>query len=215
MDEVERILRLLSEGKITKEEAERLLAALEGPAAGASVGRLAIDADRAEIHVRPAPGDQVTARGFGAGELKLDRKGQEAWLRWRSRAPVLGRGRIEVELPAGWGVVLELGQGRLEAEALPFLKGSAGQARVRVGRLAALDFDLGQGRFEAGLALRQGRHRLTIGMGRAKIRPLPGADFVIEGEVGLGLAERRRFGRGAAVLEVRIGVGRLEVADAG
>ncbi len=223
MAELERILRLLKEGRIDREEAERLIAALgEVAPAAREAGRLFLDVDRADVVVRPARGGEVTAVAHGEGRLELEQEGGEARLRFRAAGArgfgpirLVGLGgkasRIEVGLPAGWGAVLKLGMGAFEAGALGFLEGEVGLGTVAVEGLLGLDLKLGKGRFSAGLALAEGEHRVAVGMGEVAIRPLPGASFRVEGRVGTGRVEARVFGEGRARLLVEIGVGRLEV----
>ncbi len=226
MGELERILKLLSQGRIGREEAERLLAALEADRTEAfpareAAGRLHLSANFAEVEVHPVAGDRVVADASGAGTLELTQEENEARLRFDSQGGVrLGPlrigpkgSRLSVGLPRGWAVSLKLGMGSFRAENLAALEGNVGKGEVEVGRLSGLDLKIGMGDFSAGLLLQDGEHRLLIGLGRATLRPLPGADFRLSVHIGSGAAESRAFGGGRAVLQVRIGRGALEVAD--
>jgi len=223
-----RILKLLEEGKITREEAELLLEALsEGkgqPAAEAAPESVEtwIEIKARHADVRITEGAELNAVAFGPGQVFLDgnrviaeqpRRGL-----WGLKTP---RMRLEVRVPAGAGVALDLGMGQLEAPALVALQGSLGMGSVRLGRLCGLDFHLGQGDFKADLLVRGGRHRLEIGMGRARLRVLPGANLRLIRRIGLGhasskpamgLGETMVFGAGDAELKVEVGMGSVEVS---
>lgn len=210
-----RVLRMLKEGRIRRDEAERLLAALGvGSASPKGVRRwLRIEGGVAKIQILPAPGDEVSARGLGAGEVFLQTDAEGGLLRIKSRGPKLLQQalRVEVKLPSDYGVELELGQGSLHAESLAGLRGELGLGKVEAAGIRALDLELGTGSVRLGLLLQRGEHRLELGMGDAQVFALPGASFRIEGEAGLGRVERRAFGGGEARLFVHLGMGRLRV----
>jgi len=215
VDEVLRVLRLLKEGRIGREEAERLLAALGvGSSSPEGVRRwLRIEGGVGKIQIRPAPGDEVSASGFGAGEVSLETDAEGGVLKVKSRGPKLLQQalRVEVKLPRDYGVELQLGQGSIYAESLAGLRGALGLGKVEATGIRTLDLELGTGSVRLGLLLDRGEHRLELGMGDAQVFALPGASFRIEGEAGLGRAERRVFGGGEARLFVHLGMGRLRV----
>ncbi len=215
MDEVLRVLQMLKAGKIRREEAERLLAALGvGPSSEEGVRRwLRIEGGQATIRVVPAPGDAVSASGFGAGKTILTTDETGGLLKIEAQGPKLFKKafRVELKLPRDYGVELALGAGALRAESLAGLKGELGTGRLEAAGIRELDFELGMGTARLGLLLKAGEHRLELGMGDVEIYPLPGASFRIEGEAGLGQVEGRVFGEGRARLLVELGMGRLKV----
>jgi len=214
VDEVLRVLRMLKEGKLRREEAERLLAALGMGALEEGVRRwLRIEGGIARIEIRSAVGDEVSASGFGAGEVFLETGAEGGLLKIKTRGPkLLQRAlRVEVSLPRDYGVELALGQGALRAESLAGLKGELGTGKIEAAGIRALDLELGMGSARLGLLLKEGEHRLELGMGDVEIYALPGASFRVEGEAGLGQVEERVFGEGLARLWVELGMGRLRV----
>lgn len=224
MDEVERILRLLSEGKITKAEAERLLAALEGDrAAPEPLGVLHVEVEQGTVRVHKAADGNLRASSRGRGAIDLKREGLTAWLKARAGSGLrvgpltLGKSqlRIDVWLPEGWGVDLKMAMGTFKADALAFLRGRLNMGEVRVDRLEGLDFHLNMGEFAAGLAVRSGRHALRVGMGEVRLRVLPGASLRVEGGASMGRFKGGAYGGGAAVLEVHVGMGSVRVKNEG
>ncbi len=224
MDEVERILRLLSEGKITKEEAERLLAALEGDKAAPEPGGvLHIDAELGAVRVRRAQDGTLRASSQGRGAIDLRREGLTAWLKARGGEGLrvgpltLGKSQLKIDvwLPEGWGVDLRMGMGSFRADALAFLRGKLSMGEVHVDRLEGLDFHLSMGEFVAGLAVRSGRHTLRVSMGEVRLRVLPGASLRVEGGTSMGGFKGGVYGGGAAVLEVHAGMGSVHVENGG
>jgi len=180
MDEVLRVLRMLEAGKINREEAERLLAALGvGSASGERVRRwLRVEGPAADIQVLPTRDGDVAASGYGAGELFLETDDEGGLLRVRPRG--LRRFKVELFLPPDWGIDLALGKGTLKASSLSGLKGDLGVGKVEVAGVRELDFSLGAGEASIGLLLKEGEHRLVLGAGKAKIYALPGASFRVQ-----------------------------------
>jgi len=206
---------MLKEGRLRREEAERLLAALGVEASSEEGVRrwLRIEGGMGRIEIRPAAGDEVSASGSGAGEVYLETGAEGGLLELKTRGPKLLRGalRVEVKLPRDYGVELALGQGALRAESLAGLKGELGTGKVEAAGIRALDLELGMGSARLGLLLQEGEHRLELGMGDVELYALPGASFRIEGEAGLGSVARRVFGEGRARLRVELGMGRIRV----
>ena len=206
---------MLKEGRLSREEAERLLAALGVEASSEEGVRrwLRIEGGMGRIEIRPAAGDEVSASGFGAGEVFLETGAEGGLLELKTRGPKLLQGalRVEVKLPRDYGVELALGQGALRAESLAGLRGELGTGKVEAAGIRALDLELGMGSARLGLLLQEGEHRLELGMGDVELYALPGASFRIEGEAGLGSVARRVFGEGRARLRVELGMGRIRV----
>ncbi len=101
----------------------------------------------------------------------------------------------------------------LRAESLAGLKGGLGSGKVEAAGMHALDFELGMGSARLDLLLKEGEHRIKLGMGEVEIYALPGASFRIEGEAELGQVTGRVFGGGQARLRVHPGMGRLKVGS--
>lgn len=206
---------MLKEGRLRREEAERLLAALGVEASSEEGVRrwLRIEGGMGRIEIRPAAGDEVSASGFGAGEVFLETGAEGGLLELKTRGPkLLQRAlRVEVKLPRDYGVELALGQGALRAESLAGLRGELGTGKVEAAGIRALDLELGMGSARLGLLLQEGEHRLELGMGDVELYALPGASFRIEGEAGLGSVARHVFGEGQARLRVELGMGRIRV----
>ncbi len=215
MDEVLRVLQMLKAGKLRREEAERLLAALGvGPSSKGRVRRwLRVEGEQAAIRVVPAAGDAVSASGFGAGKTVLTTDETGGLLKIEAQGPKLFKKafKVELKLPRDFGIELSLGVGTLRAESLAGLRGGLGTGTIEAAGVRELDLDLGMGTARLGLLLNEGEHRIELGMGDVEIYALPGASFRVEGEAGLGQVEKRVFGEGRARLWVELGMGRLKV----
>ena len=239
MDEYGKIAKLLEEGKITPEEAEKLLVALDeagDPAPAApmtSRSSLRVRLDRADLHLRVDPEASepriVDAEGM---KLRLDRKGEVWELTQAQKWPIsffnlaAKRRSLVLALPSGMGLELNIGQGSLEAEGpLPFLKAQLGQGRLRFERADGLSISLAQGSVEGNARINEGVHQIKLGMGEVKLTLLEGSDLRLAlktalGEVALsgGLHGEGRgnnfsgaLGEGRWLLKVSLGMGNVEV----
>ena len=239
MDEYLRIARLLEEGKIDPEEAERLIEALEGgeKAQVASEGRrLRVRIERADLEVRVREGREAPAveQDGGLG-LKLEEDAEGWKLAGAARQRffgafglLAGRKAAVLALPADVGLELRLGQGEVRVEGtLPWLRVQMGQGRLRFAGASSLDVQLGQGEVQGRVRIADGRHRLRLGMGEVKLALAEGSDLRLQVSVSLGrlgvsgsLNHRgegpgQRFegvlGAGRGELRVSVGMGKVEV----
>ena len=180
MDEYTRIAELLESGKITAEEAERLLEALEeearptpAPADGSGAVELAVRLRRGEISLTVREELSEPRLEGGAEGMVLERAGG-GW-RLYERASNLGasgllgflRGavlrRVALAVPPGARVRLDLGQGTVRSRGrLARLEGDMGQGTVDLEEVDALRFELGQGTVRVGHA---GALALELGQG--------------------------------------------------
>ncbi len=236
MDAYTRIHTLLKEGKISEAEAQLLLEALEEEPEAARQelcwARIQVRAGNLEITQDPALNQPrvegaATIQAVPDGVRVTDRaKAREAGgiLRWIG---ALKDRKVHLYLPPGWGVVLEEVTGNVEADRLPYLKGSLRTGNLEVDELGGLELNVQTGNVELGLCLTEGRHRLELGTGNAELALLPGSSVVLEGTVGLGRLEAGgafepqgrgmgqsvsgRVGEGKAVFKAHVRMGNLEL----
>ncbi|RDI94831.1 hypothetical protein DV704_10190 [Meiothermus sp. QL-1] len=219
MDERSRIRNLLEEGRITREEAELLLSALEeapsGPASPPPEGlrwvRVRMVAGEIEARLEPSLGEPVVE---GAAEVRSIEEGLQV------EPSFLGRmGTLELRLPAGWGLELEAKAAQVEAQGLPFLRGRVTAGNVELQEVEGLDLEVVAGNVEGSLLLKSGQHRLRVFLGNAELRFLPESSVRLRTQVGAGRRELRgfeplggeaRMGEGLAQLEVNLRMGNLE-----
>lgn len=168
MDEYTRIAELLESGKITAEEAQRLLEALEeavrpGPSGGDGAVELAVRLRRAELSLvvrEEASEPRLEAEVEG---VTLERA-EGGWRLYdRSEGLDLGgllgflRGallrQVALAVPPGTRVRLHLGQGTLRSQGrLGALEGELGQGTARIEEVVRVRFELGQGTLVVGRA---------------------------------------------------------------
>jgi hypothetical protein len=144
-EEVGKILRMVEEGKLSAEEAEKLLSAMDAPRSpGAGVG-ISFGRKRQEEFVEkelPGRDDFKLALSASKAELMLwdqDTVKAEIWLDDLGSAEetpeglVLNMARAKIHLPAGRSVKLEISAGTVEGEvpAITMLYCSAGKAELR------------------------------------------------------------------------------------
>ena len=240
MDEYEKIARLLEEGKISPEEAEKLLDALEPaePAgeveAGAQEGWLEVVLERADLSIRVDP-SLSEPRVLEDGGLKIAIKRTKHG--WKFKGPttrigifnlVRARKKAALAIPPGLGLKLRLGQGKVDiAGKLPALDLQLGQGQVRFGAVERLRLSLGQGKVNGRALLTAGKHSVSLGMGRVNLALEEGSDLRFELEVALGemavtgtekhASEGRggkysgTLGEGRGYLKVSVGMGEVEV----
>ncbi|AEB12416.1 hypothetical protein [Marinithermus hydrothermalis] len=236
MDAYTRIHALLEEGRISEAEARLLLEALEGEPEAARRelcwARIQVRAGNLEITQDPAL-DQPRVEGAATiqavpdGIRVTDRaKAREGGglLRWIG---ALKDRRVHLYLPLGWGVVLEEVTGNVEADRLPYLKGSLRTGNLEVDELGGLELSVRTGNVELELCLSEGQHRLELGTGNAELTLLPGSSVTLEGAVGVGRVEASgafeaqgkgmgrsvagRVGEGKAVFKAHVRMGNLEL----
>ncbi|WP_457630160.1 SHOCT-like domain-containing protein [Oceanithermus sp.] len=241
MDEYAKIAGMLESGRISPEEAEKLLAALDEaePAAPESprTGRwLRARLDRADLTVRVDPRAGAPAvSGSEAGRLILE-DGEDGWrLRQKNARFRLSffnlltrRMSVELTLPPDAGLELRLGQGRVRiADRLPALTASIGQGQLDFAGAEGLDVQLAQGSVSGRARLSGGSHRLSLGMGSLKLALEEGSDLRLQARTGMGeisvtgslqyagekAAARYEgvVGEGRGLLKISVGMGTVEV----
>ncbi len=239
MSEQERIQALLQAGKITQQEADLLLSALEeGDAA----------AQQADQNISEAVGQAQYAppqqpQGLRWARVKLTAGQLEARLDPNIQTPVvegpaevqqkgadlevmpettggsllgglLGRvGSLELRLPPGWGLEVDSKAAEIEVEGVAFLRGRVAAGNVELKAVEGLDLEVTAGNIEGSLRLHEGQHRLRVSMGNAELDLLPGSSVRLEANVSLGNQEIRGFDRTAHGTTRQLGEGRaaLEV----
>ncbi len=240
MDEYEKITKLLEEGKISPEEAEKLLAALDEsespPSPAAAGGWLRAQIDRADLNVRVDPvANEPRMEAHGAGGLELRREAGGWALRQKGRGLRIGffnllakRQNVELVLPAAVGLDLRLAQGVVSvADPLPALRAHVGQGKVEFAGTEELDVQLAQGSVSGRVRLAGGSHRLNLGMGSVKLVLEEGSDLRLQLKTGMGeiavtgalqhASEKAAakfegvVAEGTGLLKVSVGMGSVEV----
>lgn len=238
MTEQERIQALLQAGKITQQEADLLLSALEE---GETAVRQAQEAVGEPYAPEPAgwqpEGMRWVRIKLTAGQLeaRLDRglempivEGSAEVRRAGADLEVvpeqvnlgflsglLGRmGSLELRLPPGWGLEIDSKAAQIEAEGIEFLKGRVAAGNVELDAVRGLDLEVTAGNIEGSLLLAEGQHRLRVSMGNAELDILPGSSVRLLPSVSLGNQEIKGFERSPNGGAWQLGEGRasLEVS---
>lgn len=195
MSDRERIQKLLRESRISEEEAQILLAALreleETPGAGQESPAITPPTLRwirarlrncnVEVRVNPQLPEPdirgpVSVREAGS-DLELDTDDEIT-------------DNVEIELPEGWGLELDMHGCDLEALALPALRGRIHSSSVELERVQGVDLELNSCNFEAELLLSHGEHRLKVNSSDAEVR-LRGSSVKVEGRIKGGDLDAR------------------------
>jgi hypothetical protein len=196
MSEHERIQNLLRESRITEEEARILLGALreleetppQPPQARAGTMPPTLRWVRArlrdcDVEVRVNPRLQepdirgpVSVREAGA-DLELDTDEEIT-------------DDVEIEVPEGWGLELDMRGCDFEAEGLAWIRGRVHSSSVELERVGGIDLELHSCDFEAELSLTHGEHRLKLDSSDAEVK-LGGSSVKVEGRVNGGDLEAR------------------------
>ncbi|GIW24172.1 hypothetical protein [Meiothermus sp.] len=237
MSEQERIQALLLAGKITQQEAELLLSALEEGDTAAQQAQATLG----EQYAAPATGWQPEGLRWvrvrltaGQLEARLDPSLQmpvvegpaevrpvgadlEVWpeMAGGSFFGLLGRmGSLELRLPSGWGLEIDGKAAQVEAESIAFLKGRVAAGNVELVAVEGLDLEVTAGNIDGSLLLREGQHRLRASMGNVELEMLPGSSVQLHPSVSLGNQEIRGFDRSVNGAHRQLGEGRasLEVS---
>jgi len=108
-----------------------------------------------------------------------------------------GMGSLELRLPAGWGLDLNSKAAQVEVEGVPFLRGRVAAGNVELEAVEGLDLEVTAGNIDGSLLLREGQHRLRVSMGNAELDLLSGSSVRLNPSVSLGSQEIRGFDRGA------------------
>ncbi|ADD27976.1 hypothetical protein [Meiothermus ruber] len=239
MTEQARIQALLEAGKITQQEADLLLSALEeGEAAAqqaqavigeqyASSGaagwqpeglrwvRLKLTAGQLEARLDPAIELPVLEGPAEVRRVGADLEIVPETMNAGFLNGLLGRmGRLELRLPPGWGLEVEGKAAQVEARGIDFLKGRVAVGNVELEAVKGLDLEVTAGNIEGSLLLQEGTHQLRVSMGNAELNLLPGSSVRLSASVSLGNQEIRGLERNPNGGDRQIGEGRarLEVS---
>ena len=179
--------------------------------------------------------DERLERPTTEGEVELTQEGQIYVVRQTSNGDFLSnllnaQRNVEVTLPAGYGVDLNMKGGNVELYDVPFLKGKMMAGNLDARALGGIQLDMKAGNLDASLRLTEGEHRLDLKAGNGELRFLPGSSVTVSGEVKVGGVETRggafvfergrnyvggRFrgavGAGRASLEISQTAGNLEL----
>jgi len=240
MDEYTKIASLLREGKISPDEAEKLLDALDEFESGrpqvVRSGLLRARLDRADLLVRVDPAiNEPEVEAPAALNLELQKDGDGWSLKQKGGKVRVGlfdlfgkRHSVGLTLPAGVGLELRLGQGALRvADPLPALRAKIGQGSADFATVEEVDLQLGQGSISGRARLSGGSHQLGAGMGSVRLILEEGSDLRLQLKTGMGEISvtgslqytspkpTAKFegvvGEGRGSLKVSVGMGNLEV----
>jgi hypothetical protein len=241
MSEQERIQALLQAGKITPQEADLLLSALEEgdqaarqaqeslgetqyappPSAWQPEGlrwvRVRLTAGELEARLDPSLQMPVAEGSAEVRQVGADLEVTPNMVSSSFLAGLLGRmGSVELRLPPGWGLELDSKAAQVEVQRISFLKGRVAAGNVELEAVEGLDLEVSAGNIDGSLLLRQGQHCLLVSMGNAELDLLPGSSVRLGAGVSLGNLEVKGFNRsyaadGSEVRQVGDGRASLEV----
>ncbi len=225
MDEYTRIAELLESGKITADEARRLIEALEEPPAvaageGAAAGaQVRVRLRRAELTVRAVAGLDAPRLEGGVGEVSLERSGAGWRLFDRTAGLELGgllgflRGvvlrKAALLVPERSRLSVHLGQGALRTQGpLESVEGGLGQGTAQVAEASGVRFEVGQGTLTVERA-----EALDLEVGQGTIEA---AARLAEGrhraEAGMGRVRVRLLEGSDVVVVAHAGMGKVRLA---
>lgn len=226
MDEYTRIAELLESGKITADEARRLIEALEdAPPAAAAAGEAAggaavqVKLRRAELTVRAVAGLDAPRLEGGAERVDLERAADGWRLSDRTSGLEIGgllgflRGavlrKVALLVPEGARLSVRLGQGTLRTQGrLDALEGELGQGTARIAEAARVRFEVGQGTLVVERA-----EALDLEMGQGTVEA---AARLAEGrhrvEAGMGSVRIDLLEGSDVVVSARVGMGKVRLA---
>ena len=133
---------------------------------------------------------------------------------------------VRVQLPRGWGLVLDLKAGDASVRDVPFVRGRMLAGDLEVRGAEAVDLAKAAGDLEVAFRPTHGRHRITSKAGAVDVTFLPGSQATVEGSVSIGdldargfdverrtvgASARGRLGDGSAQVEVRLTAGDLHL----
>src|SRR5690625_2046665 len=97
------------------------------------------------------------------------------------------RSTVEVELPSGWGLDVNLKAGELEVRGpLAAMRGHMLAGRLEAKETRAVDLNVSAGEVDIGLVLDKGQHRIRTVTGSIDVRLLPGSDVEVSARVKIG-----------------------------
>jgi hypothetical protein len=241
MSEQERIQALLQAGKITQQEADLLLSALEegdqaARQAQESLGetqyappssawqpeglrwvRVRLTAGELEARLDPSLQMPVAEGSAEVRQVGADLEVTPNMVSSSLLGGLLGpMGSLELRLPPGWGLELDSKAAQVEVQKISFLKGRVAAGNVELEAVEGLDLEVSAGNIDGSLLLCEGQHRLRVSMGNAELDLLPGSSVRLSSGVSLGNLEVKGFSRshaadGSEVRQVGDGRASLEV----
>lgn len=202
MENRRRILEMVREGVLTPEEALELLEALEdGEKPFREPVRLRVEATLARLEILGEAGLGASWAEGGALEGEVYR---------------IGHATGVLHLPRGAWVDLRAKGSALILKEVA-LAGRALGSHLEGEGLRGLDLRLEASNLEATLLLKEGAHRLWVGMGNARLAFLSGSNVEVAAVPQLGHVSwdgpwrGRRLGGGEARLEAKVRLGHLEL----
>ncbi len=239
MNEQARIQALLQAGKITQQEADLLLSALEegesaaqqaqevvgeqyaipGPAGWQPEGlrwvRVKLTAGQLEARLDPGLEAPVVEGPAEVRRVGADLEVVPEQMNVGFLSGLLGRaGSLELRLPPGWGLEVDSKAVQVEAQGIDFLKGRVAAGNVELSAVKGLDLEVTAGNIEGSLLLHEGKHQLRVSMGNAELDLLPGSSVRVLPSVSLGNQEIKGLVRDTNGRGKQLGEGRasLEVS---
>jgi hypothetical protein len=192
-----------------------------------------------DLEIRVEEGlESPTVSSNGPGELGLERSERGFRLKGGVGAEgssLLGRllggiarGDVELCVPKGWGVRLDMKAGDVEVRGpLAFLKGDLLAGDLDADELHGVDLRVKAGDIDLAVRIDEGSHRIQALAGDLNVRLLEGSDVELTGRVnigdlslpkewsrsgrGLGSTFEHKLGRGAGKLALELGTGDLDV----
>lgn len=118
--------------------------------------------------------------------------GRASWVdRFLSR---IRAGRLEMRVPAGYGVDLSVTAGDVEVRGVPYLRGRLTSGNLDASGLRGIEFATAAGDIDLEMTLTEGRHTLRATAGDVNVRLGAGSDVAVEGSVSIGNATVRAPG---------------------
>ena len=139
--------------------------------------------------------DERLERPVTEGEVTLTREGENYVVRQVRKGDflsnLLSQRNVEVTLPAGHGLELDMKGGNVDLYDVPFLKGKMMAGNLDARALGGICLDMKAGNLDASLKLTEGEHQLDLKAGNGDLRLLPGSSVAVSGEVKAGGVEAR------------------------
>ena len=94
---------------------------------------------------------------------------------------------LRVEIPSGWGVILDVTGGDIDIKGpVAGVRGRLMAGDLTVLDTAAADVTVNAGEAEIGLRANSGAHRISVNVGQADVRVLPGSRLDVSASVSVG-----------------------------
>jgi len=135
----------------------------------------------------------------GNAELRQQGQNYEVRQHWRKSSGLLENTlsalfeakRLDLRIPEGYGVDLNMKAGNAEIRGVPWLRGRMVAGNLNVWEAGGIALDMKAGNLDVSLRLTEGQHSLDLKAGGGRIQFLPGSDVQITGEVKAGNFESR------------------------